>query len=584
MYDLATTKNKADIEKMIRIAQLVVLNPSLKNPQMWFQKWLNDDPQDHASLEFSPNVIVLNITGPGLLPISFYDLPGVINQAPDGKHHTVQLIRQLVKEYVEEPHTLVLLAVSMESDIEVSTTSGLLNGIDGANDRCMGVLTKPDRRPRDGDISKYRGVLENRMFQKGHGYFVTRQPAQSEIHALDYTGARDMEEKFFRSSEWMRDFPAFEDQVGTRNIRSALSNKLRTLILQCLPKVIDMITQKLDEIEKALKSLPEPSQDPVRIVSELAMSFKECIIDKFGDKFRVNHLRQSWNKDKILFRDSVLKIQPTVNPLSKSEIQDYHPVRQESCEDDDDCSIVEGPTPKRLKTDRVFFELDQVRKDLQDRTISSIPGMINPRAVEEMMIKTLHHWESPLNELLASLHFKILAAHEKACDEVLADFKRTAVPRKISEIGRAFILGLMESQKSMNTRALNLERFKPITENGSLTIQKDAELSSLLAKRKQMRLKEMIEAKEQAMGKKLPVDERRKIIENMDPDPYQGELEVLARVKAYYQIAAYRFIDRICQNVEFELFHKLKVGLKDELETELHIGAKDGESAPHVPG
>jgi Dynamin central region/Dynamin family len=340
-YDLATTTNKADIEKMIRVAQLVVLNPSLKNPEQCFLNWLNDDPHAlHGSLEFSPNVIVLNITASGHLPISFYDLPGVINQAPDGKYHTVKLIRQLVKEYVEEPHTLVLLAVSMESDIEVSTTSGLLNEIEGANDRCMGVLTKPDRRPCDGDISKYRGVLENRMFQKKHGYFVTRQPAQSEIHALDYEGARGMEDKFFRSSEWMRDFPGFEDKVGTRNIRSALSNKLRALILQCLPKVMDMITQKLVEIEKDLKSLPEPSQDPVRIVSELARSFEECLIDKFGDKFRLNQLRQGWITDKKQFRDSVLSLKPSVAKLSKSERQTYA-VPQGSCEDDDECLILE---------------------------------------------------------------------------------------------------------------------------------------------------------------------------------------------------------------------------------------------------
>jgi hypothetical protein len=75
---------------------------------------------------------------------------------------------------------------------------------------------------------------------------------------------------------------------------------------------------------------------------------------------------------------------------------------------------------------------------------------------------------------------------------------------------------------------------------------------------------------------KLSVDERKKVIEKMADDPYLAEVEVVARIKAYYQIAANRFIDRICQTVEFDLFQKLTAGLKDELEAGLQIYGQNG--------
>ena len=72
-------------------------------------------------------------------------------------------------------------------------------------------------------------------------------------------------------------------------------------------------------------------------------------------------------------------------------------------------------------------------------------------------------------------------------------------------------------------------------------------------------------------------EERRKITDSMSKDAYVREVEVVAQIKAYYQIAADRFVDRICQIVEFDLFRKLNMSLKYELENGLQTFGPNGK-------
>ena len=479
-HELITLSDKNDVEHIIRLAQVVALTPSVQNPEQYFRKWLNEaEVLPYAPLDFSPNVISLTITAPGLWPLSFYDLPGVINQAPDGSLHSVALIRKLVEDFVAPEHTLVLLAVSMESDIHNSTTSRLLREAN-ADHRCMGVLTKPDRRPQDGDAQGIREVLKNKSFVKGHGYYVTRQPGQSEIKNLDHAGARALEDSYFRSPEWLDIFPGFEDRVGTQNIRKALSNELRKLIQGSLPKVMKMIHSKLLEIDEKIKTLPEPPQDPVRIVSDLTNSLNSCLIKQLDDNFTVGQLRQDWMRKKEEFRQIVLEQKPTLILLSSSE-------SAASCDDDDDVQIVEEPPLKKIKIEapdskpkpkpkpssskpkpspsNVSFELDQLRQNLRERNVSSI-GMINPKAVDELILSTMQNWTIPLASLLDSVQGGLKNALKQALHTVMGPSYRTSkVHERIESIAKRFLAALFAEQFEKASEALEVELYKPITES-----------------------------------------------------------------------------------------------------------------------
>ena len=71
----ANVQRKEEVEHLLRRAQMAVLNPT-KDPLSFMS---TDLSLCSPSQEFSPNVVRLDISGPGLLNLSFVDLPGIIS-------------------------------------------------------------------------------------------------------------------------------------------------------------------------------------------------------------------------------------------------------------------------------------------------------------------------------------------------------------------------------------------------------------------------------------------------------------------------------------------------------------------------
>jgi hypothetical protein len=73
--------DKAELEEMIRRAQLAILNPGL--PTAFFETFETKSlkngeklPNSPKQLDFSSNVVCLDLSGPDLPDLAFIDLPG----------------------------------------------------------------------------------------------------------------------------------------------------------------------------------------------------------------------------------------------------------------------------------------------------------------------------------------------------------------------------------------------------------------------------------------------------------------------------------------------------------------------------
>lgn len=163
----ATVHDKKELEQMIRRAQFATLNPGDD-----VSKYISGDINGlTACVEFSPNVIKLEIIDHGLPALSFYDLPGIINVTENSEDRwLVKCVKTLVKRYVEKANSIVLLACSLETDMQNSSASKLITKIHGAEKRTVGCLTKPDRMPGDHDIEGLFKLLGKGSFQVEHGY------------------------------------------------------------------------------------------------------------------------------------------------------------------------------------------------------------------------------------------------------------------------------------------------------------------------------------------------------------------------------------------------------------------------------
>ncbi|KAK3062253.1 hypothetical protein LTS18_004513, partial [Coniosporium uncinatum] len=223
----ASISDPNDMERLLRAAQLATLTPSSVNPVAFADLPIARLEQIEANVEFSPNVVSVEVTGPKLPNLSFYDLPGVISQTVYSENnYLVKLVKAVVKSYVQNPHALILLACSMENDLENSTAASLVRKA-GAEDRCIGVLTKPDRLAAGASIEMWHEVFSGRRFALRHGYYVTRQPSQAELKMnMSHQGAKNVEHSFFLEEPWVNHFAEYQDHFGSWNLQAALSVKL----------------------------------------------------------------------------------------------------------------------------------------------------------------------------------------------------------------------------------------------------------------------------------------------------------------------------------------------------------------------
>ena len=129
--------------------------------------------------------------------LQLIDLPGLIASAP--KKELIELIRQMAKEYLKRPNTLIAMCCPFDDDLENQEIREIAKTLDPDARRTVGILTKADRIP-EGQEATWMKILQNhqKTFQLLHGYFAVKNPGQPELdEGLSNEEAREKEEEFF---------------------------------------------------------------------------------------------------------------------------------------------------------------------------------------------------------------------------------------------------------------------------------------------------------------------------------------------------------------------------------------------------
>lgn len=221
----AHIRSKEELLDVLERAQLATLNPGSS-----FESYKPGTPllsRTHQ-VKFSPNIIRLDIAGPGLPNLSFYDLPGVINvsEVPD-EAYLVDLVRNLVKQYIRAPDCINVLALTMTHDVANSSAFGLIHEMK-AEPRTVGCLTKPDRIANDDALDQWVQILRGEAFQLGFGYHVIKNNQNPDV---DHATARREEAAFFsNNAPWTTELSAYNDRFGILELQTALSQRLTAQI------------------------------------------------------------------------------------------------------------------------------------------------------------------------------------------------------------------------------------------------------------------------------------------------------------------------------------------------------------------
>ena len=622
-----TVRNKNDLENVIRAAQQATLHPGVDPRTYMDLKVTTDD----TAIEFSPNLICLEISGPGLPNLTFYDLPGVIAQTQDiNNRHPVKLVKNLVRQYVQEENTLILLAIPMDSEIENATAVRIVSKI-GALARSMGVLTKPDRRSDNDRVEHWISVLRGETFTLGHGYFVTRQPSQTELKdGITHAQARELEQRFFESNFWTSRFHGFEERQGTLKLQQFLSNLLAQLIVKCLPDIRARVGQKIAEVDHKLGQMPDPPRNAFHVVTTTLSDFINKLQQLFEGGFASNSLWKAWKLIKKDFRKAIEDQRPVLlvqrdtfkgqGKLAKATQQKAKiPAKRSneeviSIDSDDETStaVPETPTKKHKgkngqvtpstartsipdRTREMFdvnhlrkrFSLSEIYSQLEDFSASGLPGGIDPKVVDNMILATLVNWNIPTTELLEKIEKELRSGLELTLNNVAYKWTTTGLYREMQRHFTAFVQMHVDDQRMQQIpRLLRLETYKPLTENPEVLESRNSrELDVLTAARFKVRAEAYFSEQNAATGKTANEEERSKKIQadkdlsnKLDQDPYEREVKVMAKIRAYYAVAATRFVDNVCQSVEADLFVRLHESLRVELQEALGIHGPDCKS------
>ncbi|KAI4724096.1 hypothetical protein E4T49_08160 [Aureobasidium sp. EXF-10728] len=619
--EFAIVDNKDELEGVISRAQRATLNPG-DNPFAYLHASSIDEMP--MKVEFSPNKVVLAITAPGQPSLSFIDLPGVIRQMTTAADKwLVKLVENFVADHIEQGNSLILLARSMEVDFANSSGAALIDQYDGALARTVGCLTKPDRWPVGGKTQLIKNVLQGDAFAVGHGYFVTKQPNQVELNNnISANEARRSEDEFFAQDPWSTELHDFQTRFGTFKLRDTLSVKLTKQILVTLPKITRMVDARVEEVAAELTGYPDPPENALGKVLEALTTFRITVEKHSQGVHPYNEMHNSLKDLANTFHASLQKLRPGLVVATPEQFRQAVETPTFSLlSDDDETGGTPCPTPsvepsksnkkrradfdtpttstaKKIKSDvatprgssvpttKKTFRLLEVRETLSKLTASSVPGEVDPLAVDHLRKQTLAGWEQPMLEFINSVHQEIQSTLDQLLEEACVQWLNTAFFSEARKIVKAFVSDAMRNQLQQAKRALDMEQRKPLTLNTEgFKHHHDKELQILQDGRTTQRLVEKLENADRAAGK-IMVDptERKKKARNdtkaraeLGDDPFAEEIKVMAKVRGYHNVALLRFLDHVVQGVQAEVLHELEVNLMPQLKAGLEVETRDAQ-------
>ncbi|KAL8948932.1 MAG: hypothetical protein Q9222_004919 [Ikaeria aurantiellina] len=513
------TRQKDDVRQALHLAQMATLNPG-SDPAKFFPGKAAYD--DRMQVKFSPNIVRVDISSPDVPNLSFYDLPGVINQAevPE-EEYLVKLVTNLVKSYIMNDSCINLLAIPMTDDPANSTASKLVQELN-AQDRTIGVLTKPDRVQHGESSAQWIDILQGKKFRLGHGYYVVKNNPDPEVtHAV----AREEEEEFFNRKEpWVKTLSSHQERFGTLKLQRILSKRLTAQIKTSLPQITERVRTKTSEIITRLQGLPEPPKGNLSMkVLEKIMAFQHAVHSQLNGGSEEYPFLKQWYAAAVRFKDTLAysyprlkfadqssnsssqlayRLSATPTPCNRSSevipidsdgegVAAFHSTptstpqkRKQPGSKHSQASPLKRsrlqdipkyvPSPDAGNTsfndsnvDRVApfakrFTLSEIRNILQDAHIG-LPNQIDPKATKRMIKESLVFWDQPLDDLLEFTNQECLAIICNQAFQIFSIWQGTQIFDLIIDACKSFFSEKSNSQAAAAKRVLALERQLALT-------------------------------------------------------------------------------------------------------------------------
>ncbi|KAI0113501.1 P-loop containing nucleoside triphosphate hydrolase protein [Daldinia grandis] len=619
-----TIFNPSEIEEVLRWAQIAILNHN-RNFEIFVPgegAFAKETPLDVAAREtdaqFSPNIVALEMRGPGLPDLSFYDLPGVF-QSPEKEEdmYVVKVVENLTLDYIKRPRAIIMWALPMNVDVENSISLSIIRRAK-ATGRTIGVMTKADQLPPQ-NISNWLSMFQNDKQLVGHGFFATSRPPDQALE-----NAAKWEELFFNREisgiQWPTEFAEFKDRCGVEVLLRYLSSKLGEAFTESLPSIKNTVFTRLKVVESELAALPEL---PPNVEYEVKKSLFD-FLQQMKTAMKNTAFSSEWNALNSQFQECIFRIKPTCT-VKDSELQtidisgtDSEPTtptphrprpndstmrnfstpsrrqRQEGAgtpvkkEDialgmSRTSSIIGGPGvgvsdpfAKYSNLGRFAMDIKDIRSEILSKKRPGMPRDLVPDEVREnLCLKAVRKWEAPLETYINKTAELLKRTANAALESSLESLRSRLIFKDCRKYLSEFIDKTVASQRARLEEIFGSETYQLYMMNDDAFHRyKAQEMEQLTRMRGIIRLKALTLIdwsytinKLERMSEEEKTKERKMLDANLPKagkDPYDTEIEVAGFVRGYYMMAAARFVEGVTMNVNSNLFRTYRESQLDE--------------------
>jgi hypothetical protein len=486
-------------------------------------------------------------------------------------------------------------------------------------------MTKPDRIDNDLRYVDIKKALEGKQDPLGHGYFVVKQPSQDELErGITNPEARAAEERFFDEEQpWAGDLAAHRERFGTRNLQVTLSRLLAGLSTQALPRIWKQISDQLATVESELAEIPEPpTHNAIGEVHKALRDFTEHLKKELCREETCQDWRLVWDRLRGQFAKKLLSLRPTLDQegLQDKTLFNQGPETIDLCSDNEETptQVAYIPaTPKKRKLEQTSFTtpsrsssaavamngqrvkkpkkgidpraraygLDHMRVRLYEGSYAKLAQHVNPKALEKLMLESLEHWGEEMQLFFAQLEKDMLAQCQRVLRHSLAKWSTAQLYEETERIVKKFLTFDLDNQRTtMGPDTLNAELSGTYMWQTGIFDGHKARYEEVY---KSVRCKQRAKVYWDLLDESMDADQREIsakkephksiLAATKDKELYSKEVDVIAQVRAYYELARIRFHDTICMRVEAHLFNQFSNDLFSHLSDDLGLESQNGK-------
>ncbi|KAK0220837.1 P-loop containing nucleoside triphosphate hydrolase protein [Armillaria nabsnona] len=500
---------------------------------------------DSQTLPFSKNIVQVELRDPQLTDLSFVDLPGVIHNAEE---ETIKLINDLVISYIEESeNTIVLITIPMSDDIEMQAAVKLAKSRDPDGDRTIGVLTKPDMLTvgASGARQKWREIIlgQDEKHKLKHGYYCVRLPDDDERkRKISRDESQALAKVYFQKNSPWKEF-VDRSRFGI----PALVHDISRLLVRLIENYIPTLKQSVDDIlasDRAeldtLPPLPPTGEAWAQItilIHKFCVDVQAAVEGKEEHKGLVQRNRARYAQ----FKRDILGTCPNFRPFEdKTQYRDPC-IRDEEFEGKDNPYV-------HMAASEYVMDIKDVRGEIENCTSWELPGEVPLETTRKLIERFTKEWSNPSVECFEAVYDTSSTYIQTLVTQRFGQFK--PLETHVSALVRAQMEMCKSEALVILGKAINLETSPIFTQVPQYSMERSKWFRRLYR------------AYRDPHSYGIPIPMPSPVREATEDEE---ALLVMAKVRAYFEIAYKRFIDNVPLTIEHELHQTLLSRLSESL-------------------